>query len=273
MTAHIIPPANAASDEVRRFLAKVSPWPKSENDGYINIHWTVRGRDGGKPIWTGRAVRCHDDEAVSTLDWVKTLPDARDVYLCLSRQRTAQEKISKKGNKFLQPVRAQTNAMELKSLYLDIDFKGPPNGYSTKDEALRALAKFLRETRLPKPSVIVLSGGGMHVYFTMERPLTVPEWQPFAHALAAAGRQHGLRFDSACTVDAARVLRIPNTKNFKTDPPRPVVLAYHPLGFDYPNDRLEGALAPYKIGLPALRADAPSRLWFTCRRLGRALQT
>jgi hypothetical protein len=162
------------------------------------------------------------------------------------------ERTSQKGRKYLSPIRSQENAIELKSLYIDVDVKGGPNGYADQDEALRELACFLKETGLPKPSVIVLSGGGLHVYLTLDRALPVSEWRPLAYALAEAGKRHGLKFDAGCTIDSARVLRVPDTKNFKTDPPRPVGLAYPPLEFDYSADYLAAILEPYKTNVPAL---------------------
>ena len=73
--------------------------------------------------------------------------------------------------------------------------------------------------------MIVKSGGGLHIYFTLSRPLSREEWQPLAHALAEAGKRHGLKADWQVTTDSARILRIPGTTNNKQDIPRPVTLA------------------------------------------------
>ena len=113
----------------------------------------------------------------------------------------------------------------LKSLYLDIDFKGGDHGYDTPDDAINAIAGFLEASGFPKPSMIVKSGGGLHIYFTLSRPLSREEWQPLAHALAEAGKRHGLKADWQVTTDSARILRIPGTTNNKQDIPRPVTLA------------------------------------------------
>ena len=43
----------------------------------------------------------------------------------------------------------------------------------------------------------------------LTRALTREEWQPLANALAQAAKQHGLKCDTQCTIDSARVLRVP----------------------------------------------------------------
>jgi hypothetical protein len=72
---------------------------------------------------------------------------------------------------------------------------------------------------LPKPIVVA----SVHVCWSVSRALTPDEWRPLAFALAEATKQHGLKCDTQCTTDTARVLCIPNTFNCKSDPPRPVV--------------------------------------------------
>jgi hypothetical protein len=52
----------------------------------------------------------------------------------------------------------------------------------------------------------------------------VEEWQPFADAIKAAFKTAGLLFDAGVTGDAARVLRVPGTQNWKYGEPRPVRL-------------------------------------------------
>lgn len=232
----------------QEYLAKVLPWPQDgERDAYVNIHWTIDKLHpkSGKPIWTGRACRSVS-EAAKTVEWAMR-GDARDIYVCMSSQSEALEKVSMKGNNYLLPIRAQQNAVHLKSLFLDLDAKGEDkNSYATVDDAIRALTTFISETKLPSPSAIVTSGGGLHCYWTVATPLTKDEWQPLAYALAEATKLHGLKCDTACTIDAARVLRVPQTFNHKLETPRPVTLAGNRTGPDYSVERLARVLEPYK---------------------------
>ena len=223
MTVHVPPPASVDLDQARRFLAKAVPWPVN-GDGYINIIWSEKKPGTEQPIWSGRACRTLD-EAVGALTWITKKQGKREIYVCMSSQRLAQEKISRNGYKYLAPIRNQQNVIALKSLYLDIDFKGGDHGYDTPDDAINAIAGFLEASGFPKPSMIVKSGGGLHIYFTLSRPLSREEWQPLAHALAEAGKRHGLKADWQVTTNSARILRIPGTTNNKQDIARPVTLA------------------------------------------------
>jgi hypothetical protein len=227
----------------------------------VNIHWTLTKLNShtGKPIWTGRACRSVA-EAANAVAWALKGNDTKDIYVCMSTQHDALEKTSAKGHKYLAPIRSQDNAVALKSLFLDLDAKGEDkNSYASIPEAATALAKFLKDVDLPKPTAIVTSGGGLHVYFVLDRALTIAEWQPLAYALAEATKVHGLKCDTGCTIDAARVLRVPGTYNRKLDTPRPVALARGRTGDTYSVERLDRALTPFKGKIPAAQLSVLPR--------------
>ena len=117
--------------------------------------------------------------------------------------------------------RSAKNADAYKSFFMDIDC-GPGKPYEDKKEGLRALQKFLEDTRLPMPTVVD-SGRGLHLYWTVETPLGYNEWKPVADALKRACDTHEFSADPAVTADGARILRIPETTNNKDrSNPRPV---------------------------------------------------
>ena len=117
--------------------------------------------------------------------------------------------------------RKATNVLSLSSLFLDLDC-GPSKDYATQKDAIIGLQSFCKKLSLPKPTV-VNSGRGIHVYWALHEPITPEEWLPVAQCLKSACSLHGLRADPAVTADVARVLRVPNTHNYKTDPPSEVV--------------------------------------------------
>jgi hypothetical protein len=118
--------------------------------------------------------------------------------------------------------RKAPNAKELGSLYLDIDC-GLGKKYEDQTEGLNALKAFVQQAGLPKPTSIINSGRGLHVYWVFDKALSTAEWKPRAEGLKALCNTHGLHADPAVTADVARILRIPDTLNFKNpDTPQPV---------------------------------------------------
>lgn len=248
----------------KQFLARVVAWPQEgEPPAFINIHntfvpsdlSTLRKDKEGNPIYPWAGLACRSlNEAAKVVVSSTTRQGVRDIYFCTSTQRFAEEKVSQKGFKFFKATRAAENAVKMKAIFIDVDLtegkKDKSKGYDTKEDMSKAISAFLRDTGLPKPTVMVFSGGGIHIYWVLMEALTIDKWMPLAYALAEATKRHGLKCDTACTVDAARILRVPGTLNHKYDPPRKVTMLGNPLDFDYLNSKLEAILEPYKVQVP-----------------------
>jgi len=122
---------------------------------------------------------------------------------------------------------ALINCQHLGALFVDLDFKALP-----EIDARPRLARFA----LP-PSAIVQSGGGMHVYWFLREPMTLPTDAMLAGTLLRR-LAHTLGGDLNAA-EPARVLRLPDTLNRKYTPPRRVALElvdaerrYNPSDFD-----------------------------------------
>jgi len=99
------------------------------------------------------------------------------------------------------------NLINIPAVWCDCDFK---------DSSREIIAQKLNNFPF-KSSIIVKSGGGIHIYWLLKEPADksdINTIEDINHRIAAKlGGDH-----NAC--DAARILRIPETKNFKYDPPR-----------------------------------------------------
>lgn len=133
--------------------------------------------------------------------------DGYDVYFALASYEDGATK------------RTVDNALYLKSFFLDLDC-GLGKPYATQEDALVALKQFIKELKLPKPT-LVNSGRGVHVYWTLEEEIPRTEWKAIADSLKALCVKHDLHADPAVTADVARILRMPGTQNFK-DPENPL---------------------------------------------------
>jgi AAA domain-containing protein len=221
---------NQKVDKITQFFSRVVPWPTKDEPGFINVHWKLPGKRPGRKFF-GCAVHSVDELYSSAK--ARAQSTGADLYFCLSLQAIAGERKAK-------------NALAFKAIWIDLDIKA--GGYSTPKEAIDALFDFIADYDLPPPSAIVVSGNGLHVYWISNRVLLADEWRSYAEGLKAAALQWGLKCDAGVIANAAQVLRVPGTRNFKTDPPKPVSLS-----FTQPND------IDFATELKGLLDIAPSR--------------
>lgn len=124
--------------------------------------------------------------------------------------------------------RCVDNALGAWGFWLDIDCgknkADSGKGYKNIEVALQKLGKFCKDTGLPMPTHFVDSGGGLHVYWVLDKFVDRETWQKYALKLKVLTKALGFLADDSRTSDIASVLRAPGTLNFKYDPPRPVVL-------------------------------------------------
>ena len=123
---------------------------------------------------------------------------------------------------FNEQKREASKTLYVKSFYIDLDV-GEAKEYQTQKEALIELGKFLETTKLPTPAIIN-SGNGIHAYWAIDEKMTVDVWKPLAIQLKNLCAQHNLKIDMAITADSARLLRCPDTNNYKQTPPKPTLI-------------------------------------------------
>ena len=109
------------------------------------------------------------------------------------------------------------NVKQLRAFFLDLDC-GPSKDFQTQQEAIGALKDFCRKVSLPRP-LMINSGRGVHVYWMLKEAVDLETWLPVAEKLKRLCAEHNFLADPAVTADAARVLRVPETHNYKSDPP------------------------------------------------------
>ena len=114
--------------------------------------------------------------------------------------------------------RKAQNVKSVQCFWLDIDcYDDKP--YADQREGMVALKAFCDVLKLPKPT-IVDSGKGLHVYWSLSAPITPEQWKHTASKLKqqCARLNILLHADPSRTADIASILRLPDTKNYKTDP-------------------------------------------------------
>lgn len=146
--------------------------------------------------------------------------------------------------------RTQSNAKFVKALWLDIDC-GEGKDYPSQAEGMQALKTFCKQVKLPQPT-IVSSGRGWHVYWRFAKTVTTAEWKPLAERLKYLCEEYEFNADPARTADVASILRVPETLNFKDDPPKGVQILHTAPETDYEELKniLGVLIAPPEMQLP-----------------------
>lgn len=117
--------------------------------------------------------------------------------------------------------RKADNALFYKSFFIDLDCGEDKaingKGYVNKDDALTALDSFIADSELPPP-VILDSGTGIHAYWILEEDVPVAEYIPYAEKFKSYVIAK-IKADPSVMADVARIMRCPETLNYKTNPP------------------------------------------------------
>lgn len=132
-----------------------------------------------------------------------------------------------------------------KSFFIDLDVGDAPGKYAAKSDALLGLMKFCDENQLPPP-VIIDSGGGVHAYWIFDRDVPIEEWKPYAEKFKALCIEKGLHIDPVVTADVSRIMRCPETVNYKRDPAVPVQFITEDL-YEYDFDQFKDFLGPVEV--------------------------
>lgn len=108
----------------------------------------------------------------------------------------------------------------VKSFFLDLDcLHGKEDQrYDSKEEALTALQDFCADIDWPMP-VLIDSGGGVHAYWIFDEEVPAQVWKKYARAFKQTCMSKGLKIDEGVPADAARLMRVPGSVNFRYDPP------------------------------------------------------
>lgn len=243
-------------------MANVVPWPGSPTDpGHVGLWFSMPNptfdptkkvtNDNKKQFISGWPFR-DPDQFVQRAAWVNTVPDKfKDVWFCTSLQSTTGK--TKAGKPKAQ--KHANAALRSKAIWIDIDV-GPndPKKYPDHPTAWGEFTTLRKTLGLPPPSAVINTGGGLHVYWISDKDLLPHEWLPYAQGLKTLLLANNFLFDPTCTADAARLMRVPGTFNYKYDPPKPVELLPLPLRI-YDFSRLD-FLKQHAGQAPAKTAEA-----------------
>lgn len=189
------------------FLSAVLP-----SQGHRVFAAIFPGPPGNRPTMELPADAGHENAQLSTLAWALT--KQADLYVAIGGFGPAMRQI-KSGRRTGQwtTSREASNSEWHRSLRIDIDC-GTGKPYADKKAGWAAAKQFITACGLPMP-LVVDSGYGLHVYWLLDRDTDRLTWQNLSLQLERAVAHHALAVDSTTTCDAARILRLPGSLNFK----------------------------------------------------------
>ena len=130
--------------------------------------------------------------------------------------------------KLVKERRKAENVESFASIWVDLDCgegkatpnekTGIPEGYASQEDASIALFNFCELVELPRPA-LVNSGNGLHAYWGFTEEVPKDKWLALATRLKALCVTQKFYADPN-VYDAARIMRLPNTFNYKSDPPK-----------------------------------------------------
>lgn len=154
--------------------------------------------------------------------------------------------------------RTTENALYLRALAIDIDC-GATKPYPNRKAGLQALQQFLQSSGFPDP-LLVTSGNGWHVYWPLTENIPADTWRVAGERLKRLCGKYGLQIDSFIGANAAQVLRLPGTRNWKNPAAPRFVEIVSPLDTAYDFDALAERLKTEINGHDFLTPSHSTRL-------------
>jgi hypothetical protein len=215
--------------------------------------------------WPAIAHRFHPRDKIkdtaSSLRWVSQR--GMDSWFALASYKDAEPHSTRRK---LIGRRTQENAQALKTFWADADIKRDGDGkdpakvFRDELEVVQWALELTRDTGIPFPNIWIKSGYGLHLYWSFEDALDKTTWQFYAEALKGALLAHDFKGDLNVVADAARILRPPETFNYKVpDQPAPC-FEFFPEKLtkpDFDNPVLLDTLLQQPPNVVALRPSSP----------------
>jgi hypothetical protein len=156
--------------------------------------------------------------------------------------------------------RLAKHAEKMKAMFLDIDCNGvkTEKEYASKAEGAAALDQFLADTGLDKLGTpcIVDSGGGLHVYWPLEKEVPIVVWKRVAENFKKVCHKFKFKIDFSVAADAARIMRLPDAFNYKKEQPRLVKIKVEASPATFSIEAFEDVLLGY-LGEEAVKETSP----------------
>lgn len=112
--------------------------------------------------------------------------------------------------------RKADNVLAYRGLMLDLDagerkfLKHGDHVYATQHLAIEVLKSAIVSNKIPAPTIVVISGEGLHVWYALDQDIPQGEWVDLMAALSSKAQDAGLKVDSNA-MKSTQLARLPGT--------------------------------------------------------------
>ena len=240
-----------------------------ESTTFLESLWGNRAPDGGKIlIWVFKRAR-GDEKEIKLSRWFRVFRNMEKTiaehpgYDAYAGMSMASESFQVRAHRRV----GNKSAAAIPGLWADIDLKSDDPAVHQKDGLPEDLAEVMDELdQLPlMPTMLISSGNGLQAYWLLTEPWVFASdderdqaaelshnWQ---RIIMHRWKRHEWTMDA--THDLARVMRLPGSLNYKTDPPKPVSIS-HMDGPRYTLEEIEQTVSRYLETNPEAATLAPT---------------
>jgi len=179
---------------------------------------SANGKNTGHGGWQDHLFSDPAEAAQSCMEWRET----HDLYVSMGTYQPGA------------PNRQAQYVLGYRVIWIDLDVFDPMRPLKphevrppdSLDDAIGELRSFIPRLGRP-PTIVELSGGGLQAFWITDELMPWKVWVDLSARLVSAVKQHGLPVKDliGVTLDMARVMRLPETFNFKwKGKPRPTGL-------------------------------------------------
>lgn len=128
-------------------------------------------------------------------------------------------------NTYYKPSRASENIRQFRALYIDLDC-----GEDDYNYCFYEVFKLAEEKKIPKPTLVVFSGRGLHLYWRIKHSPSQALWTWQSLEDMLYYNLKNLKADKRA-IDSARILRLPGTINSRSN--EKAIVLYEDLNIEY----------------------------------------
>ncbi|MCP4900927.1 MAG: hypothetical protein GY906_28500 [bacterium] len=162
--------------------------------------WVLTCIEASQKGITTKAFPAGDNQAADAEAWIKEWSGRRNIYFSVAEVMQAEDKKAEREN-----------IANVHWLHVDIDAQ--QGDLLSELQRIKTLCTTKLPTGVPKPTVVIYSGGGYQCFWRLAEPIPVQGSTDVANEVARYNKQLEIIFGGDSCSDVSRIMRLPGTQN------------------------------------------------------------